>query len=735
MVLQFVGVVWKAVAPGLADHLWQSTLFAAVSALLTLALRRNSARLRYAVWLVASLKFLVPSSVLVAAGSLLSWRHAPVSAASGMFMVEVVGQPFTRPLTSGPAAVVASTAPATLTRFLPLLPGLWMIGFVGVLAVWIVRWRRVAVALRNSTPLSQGREYSTLRRLEELQAATAPVQLMQSDTSLEPGVFGILRPVLLWPRSVSEHLDDAHLEAVIAHELCHVRRRDNLAAAVHMLVEAIFWFHPLVWWIGAQLITERERACDEAVIELGSHRHTYAESILKVCEFCLSSPLTCVSGVTGADLKKRMVHIMTDRVVRKLNFARKLLLWTAACLAIALPIVFGLFTVTPAHANGNALDQFSGSWQSKYKGRTFFTLNMAVKDGLLTGTAVHSTRIKSQNGELVPDGDDNATDMILEAHVSDQNLLLKIEDAGDPSDPMPLELRLTGKNQAEGKLVADSQSGAPQQTKPWRFVRVSDSASQDTADLRFSSVSIQPHPGENTGPLMSKLKVKMMTGPKGLDVTGVSLHFLLRATYQLQEAQLLGEPEWAKTQRYDIEGKIDPQVADRMRGLGEDQAKVMNQQMMRQFLVDYFKLSVHQESRDLPVYELVPADNGSKLKASGMGLTSMGLGEIDSKGAPLSLLTAQLSEHLGRTIVDKTGLQGTYTFNLHWTPDAEEMARIRALTGQTGPMSPGPGMQAPAASGPDLITAVQDQLGLKLQPATDRVPVLVVDHLEQPQTN
>src|SRR6185437_9406493 len=225
-----------------------------------------------------------------------------------------------------------------------------LIGVVAVLCVWIVRWWRVANSLRKARPLTEGREYSTLRRLEERHPAPAPVKLMLSEFSLEPGIFGILRPTLLWPRSVSDHLDDTHLESIIAHELCHVRRRDNLAAVVHMLVEAVFWFHPLVWWIGSQLIAERERACDEAVIELGSHRHTYAESILKVCEFCLSSPLTCVSGVTGADLKKRMVQIMTDRVVHKLNFARKLLLWTAACLAIALPISLGLFNATPSRA-------------------------------------------------------------------------------------------------------------------------------------------------------------------------------------------------------------------------------------------------------------------------------------------------------------------------------------------------------------------------------------------------
>src|SRR5204863_9231542 len=139
-------------------------------------------------------------------------------------------------------------------------------------------------------------------------------------------------------------------EAVLANELWHVRRRDNLAAAIHMVVEAIFWFYPLVWWLGARLVEERERACDEEVLELGSERQVYAESILKVCEFCVESPLTCVSGITGADLKKRMVYIMTERIVCKLDFIRKLVLSAAGLLAVAAPIIFGLVTATPSRA-------------------------------------------------------------------------------------------------------------------------------------------------------------------------------------------------------------------------------------------------------------------------------------------------------------------------------------------------------------------------------------------------
>lgn len=204
--------------------------------------------------------------------------------------------------------------------------------------------------MRAAAPLREGREVDTLRRLERSGNMRQRIRMLISRASLEPGIFGILRPVLVWPEGISEHLEDAHLEAILAHEVGHLGRRDNLAAAVHMVVEAIFWFHPLVWWLGARLLEERERACDERVLELGSERQIYAESILRVCEFCLGSPLACVSGVTGADLKKRMEYIMSERVVRKLNFGKKLLLSAAALVAIGVPIIFGLMTATQGRA-------------------------------------------------------------------------------------------------------------------------------------------------------------------------------------------------------------------------------------------------------------------------------------------------------------------------------------------------------------------------------------------------
>ena len=94
----------------------------------------------------------------------------------------------------------------------------------------------------------------------------ATVGVRASPGLLEPGVVGWVKPVLLVPEGIAERLTPRQLEAVLAHELCHVRRRDNLTSAIHMIVEAMFWFHPLVWWIGARLVEERERACDEGVL-------------------------------------------------------------------------------------------------------------------------------------------------------------------------------------------------------------------------------------------------------------------------------------------------------------------------------------------------------------------------------------------------------------------------------------------------------------------------------------
>jgi bla regulator protein blaR1 len=320
----------------LANHLWQSTLFAGFAGLLIRTLRNNHARVRHGVWLAASCKFLIPLSVLVAMGGHIRWQSAPETTQSSWSAVmEEVSQPFTTPAVSAP---VLPNAPPAASPLPAILLGIWACGFVGISCSWWIRWRRIRAVVRAGSPV----------RLQ------IPIRAVCSRCSLEPGVFGVFRPVLLLPEDISERLTPAQLEAVIAHELCHVRHWDNLVAAMHMLVETLFWFHPLVWWIGKRMVEERERACDEEVLRLGSEPRVYAEGILNVCKSYLSSPLACASGVTGSDLNRRIEAIMTNRVARNLDIRRRFLLLVGGAVALIGPVAVGIFGALPSRGQNQS---------------------------------------------------------------------------------------------------------------------------------------------------------------------------------------------------------------------------------------------------------------------------------------------------------------------------------------------------------------------------------------------
>src|SRR5262249_44343611 len=148
-----------------------------------------------------------------------------------------------------------------------ILFAIWMCGVVGISISWWVRWRRIRAAVRAGSPVDLG----------------LPIRAISSPSFLEPGIFGVFRPVLLLPDGIFESLTPDQWKSVLAHELCHVRHRDNLIGLLQMFVEAVLWFHPLVWWIGKRIIQEREKACDEEVLRLGNEARTYAQGILKVC--------------------------------------------------------------------------------------------------------------------------------------------------------------------------------------------------------------------------------------------------------------------------------------------------------------------------------------------------------------------------------------------------------------------------------------------------------------------
>ena len=242
----------------LLNHLWQSTLFACGAGLLTLMFRRNGAHTRYWLWFAASTKFLVPFSFLMILGGRLAPQGgAPALALPVTDLAERVAAPFAN---APPVLSVRASMGLDVSSILLVL---WAAGTVTLSVYWWVRWMRINTVLRLAQPLP----------------LVAPIPVKSSLSLLEPGLVGIWRPVLLLPDRLMARLSADETRAILAHELCHHRRRDNLLSGIHMLVEALFWFHPLTWWLGARLLEERERACDESVLASGNDAQVYAEGV------------------------------------------------------------------------------------------------------------------------------------------------------------------------------------------------------------------------------------------------------------------------------------------------------------------------------------------------------------------------------------------------------------------------------------------------------------------------
>src|SRR5438552_2188031 len=623
MIPEYLPATWTAFAAALGDHLWQSTLFAVVAGLLTLILRNNHARARYWLWLAASMKFLVPFSLLVAIGSHLPWSRGSAGTKAGLyFAMEEVSQPFSQPAMTVISRVTPSTVSPSVIHLLPgLLAAAWLCGFLVVLSVWYLRWRGISVAIRDAVPLREGREVEALRRLERIGGMRKRIEMLLSRASLEPGIFGIAQPVLVWPERISERLEDVHLEAILAHEVWHVRRRDNLAAAVHMVVEAIFWFHPLVWWMGARLLEERERACDEEVLEMGSEPQVYAESILKACEFCVEVPLACVSGVTDADLKRRIVRIMSERVAERLGFGKRLLLLTICSTAVAVPVVLGLANSPP-------------------------------------------------------------------------RLLAQLQEADGPA------------------------------VQP------------------FEVATIKPsRPGDNM--------VQLFMSPGKFTTKGQTLKGIIKFAYDIKsDNQLSGGPSWVNSEKYDIEAKEEASVAAKLQKLPfEEQARQVRL-MVQALLADRFNLKVSHQTKDLPVYALVVAKSGPKLiqtevpppasdgasapKKGFRGIRMMGPGQLSATNINIDLLADLLSgqPELGRLVIDQTGLKGNYDWTLKWTPDqTAQMSKGADDAHATADAPP------PDSSGPSIFTALEEQLGLKLEAKKGPVETLVIESIEKASEN
>jgi bla regulator protein blaR1 len=635
----------------IANHLWQSTVFSAVAGLLTLALRNNRAQTRYWVWLAASMKFLLPFSLLVGLGSYLGARHtpSPIPPAGLSSVIELASQPFTVPTPPPGIQVVAATS---LVNWIPaVLCALWMIGSATIIFSWWLRWRGLRAALRTASPLD----------------LHIGVKAVVSPAFAEPGVFGVRQPVLLLPAGITERLTPPQLQAILAHELCHVRRRDNLASALHMAVEALFWFHPLVWWLGARMMEERERACDEEVLLIGSEPVAYAAGILKICELYLESSLPCVSGVTGANLRKRIEAIMSGRTALPLTAAKKAALAAAAVAAVIVPLAVGVLHAPAIQAQPPAVS-------AKFE-------VVSIK------TCLGGEVIGAPIGRGPGGGTGGARGNIR----------------WDPE-------RLHEQCQPLHNLIRDAYLAYPD-GKPW----TAGWRAQPSAD----AIGLQ---GGRVPPISERLLY--------------------------QEIQDI--PAWANSDRYTIDAKAEHPASPEM----------MQGPMMQALLEDRFKLKIHRESRDRPVYELRVAEGGTRLQPSregscltiaearkqapgaraGLALAQpvCGLvfsrnGRADFPGTTMAGFARNLSFGLlDRDVIDKTGIAGFYDVHLEvapvWLPADDSQPR------DDGALPP-PTYQIDRAATARAFQSALLKVGLKLEATKGAGVFLVIDHVERPTAN
>jgi uncharacterized protein (TIGR03435 family) len=240
---------------------------------------------------------------------------------------------------------------------------------------------------------------------------------------------------------------------------------------------------------------------------------------------------------------------------------------------------------------------------------------------------------------------------------------------------------------------------------------------QQAPEPQFEAASLKP--GD---PYDTHRGVQFLPGGK-IRATNATLKMLIMTAWNVRDFQVSGGPGWRDSERYSIEAEPGhPISVDGPNSSGAAEVR----QMLQSLLSDRFKLSMHRETKEMPMYALVLAKDGPKLRENPLGVGpgssagGNGKGQFNAKQVPIGALAPFLANQLGRMVENRTELKGVYDFTLTYMPE---------------PVA-GPGTPAPADSDlPSIFTALQEQLGLKLDPIRGPVETLVIDHAEKPDAN
>jgi uncharacterized protein (TIGR03435 family) len=451
------------------------------------------------------------------------------------------------------------------------------------------------------------------------------------------------------------------------------------------------------------------------VLESRRQPVAYAEGILNVCEFYVEVPLSCVSGVTGSDVKRRIARILSGLAARKLDLRRKALLGLAGVLAVGAPPALGVVrgtmgAVQAAAQAPPAKGNITGTWQGKGHAPGGHDLRFVLKIA------------KDEKGTL------SAT-----LYSIDQK---EAPLAGDAVRFEGGTLRFVNQFPGltyEGKISADGNSISGTVTQLGSFPLVLERATPETEwttpapPQRIVSMATDAKPGVEVATIKptqpgTQLFMLVIQG-ENVVVKNFTLKYLIKFAYDVPERQIAGGPGWLDTDRWDIEAKPDTPGMP---------STAQMREILQKLLVERFALKFHEEKRNMAAFALTVGKNGPKMTktadASESANFTVPLGMVGARSATMGEFAHLLqSDILGEPVVDNTGLSGRWDFTLNWTPDETQFV--------------GRGMKAPppaaddANAPPPLYTAIQEQLGLKLEPQKVDAPVMLVDHVEHPSPN
>jgi len=232
-----------------------------------------------------------------------------------------------------------------------------------------------------------------------------------------------------------------------------------------------------------------------------------------------------------------------------------------------------------------------------------------------------------------------------------------------------------------------------------------------SAQSRFEVASVKPSNTDVRG-------VKMQFTPGGgVTIVNASLKQIILMAYDVERFQVSGGPNWIDSDRFDIVATASSDT-----DLNE------TRQRLQTLLRDRFQLTVHTETKEGSVYALAPAKGGAKLRASVEGFEGISArpGTWVAERAEIGALVHMLSGYLARPVNDETGLKATYAFKLEWTPDMGGVNPEKAEAAGAAPVDP---------TGPSIFSALQEQLGLKLESRKGPIENIIIDRAERPLPN